>query len=220
MSGDPDDMALAIMLRSLAVGATLSGLVLLPAQAGADPKGADRVEARSAEVKITRAKDGSFPAEVTLDGRKLVRNGAGLCEWGIFGIDLYHAALFVESKPESVAKALAADQPMAIHLEFCRELTAAQLREAYTASVKVNTGKDLPQHEASLKVLCDAMATVKEGDAYTFLLVPEAGTKVLRNGKEVAAIACEAFRVLFVKLYLGDKPPTAELRKALLGGAR
>ena len=206
--------------KLLAIALSLVGAGLLRGQAGSDPKGGDRAESRPVETKITRAKDGTFPAEVTLQEQKLVRNGAGLCEWGIFGIDLYHAALFVETKPETVAKALAADQPMAIHLEFCRELTAAQLREAYSASVKVNTGKDLPKHEASLKVLCDAMETVKEGDAYTFLLVPEAGTKVLRNGKEVAAIPCEAFRVLFVKLYLGDKPPTADLRKGLLGGAR
>jgi len=200
--------------------ATLFGAGLLQAQSGSDQKGSDRPNPQPVEERIIRAKDGSFPAEVTLHGHKLVRNGAGLCEWGIFGIDLYHAALFVESTPATAAKALAADQPMAIHLEFCRELTAAQLREAYSASVNANAGKDLPKHEASLKVLCDTMETVKGGDAYTFLLVPEAGTKVLRNGKVVASIPCEAFRALFVRLYLGDKPPTAALRKALLGGAK
>ncbi|MEY4674919.1 MAG: hypothetical protein RL148_2703 [Planctomycetota bacterium] len=196
------------------------GAMVLPAQAGTDPKGSEKPPAATPDTRVARAKDGSFPASVTLQGSSLQLNGAGLCEWGIFGIDLYHGALYVTRKPETASEALTADQAMAIHLDFCRELTAAQLREAYTASVKVNAGKDLAQYEQSLKALCDAMATVKEGDAYTFLLVPEQGTKVLRNGKEVASMPCEDFRKLFVRLYLGDKPPTAELRKAMLGAAR
>jgi len=196
------------------------GSSMLSAQTGSDPKGGDKPPPVVADTRIARAKDGSFPASVTLQGSALQLNGAGLCEWGIFGIDLYHGALYVTSKPETASEALAAEQAMAVHLDFCRELTAAQLREAYTASVKVNAGKDLARYEPALKALCDAMATVKEGDAYTFLLVPEQGTKVLRNGKEVASVPCEDFRKLFVRLYLGDKPPTAELRKAMLGAAR
>lgn len=210
-----------LQIRTVIVlAACILGAGLLPGQAGSEPKGTEQPEARRAELKITRARDGTFPGEVAAGEQKLVLNGAGLCEWGIFAIDLYRAALYVERKPETVAKAMAADQTMVIHLEFCRELTAAQLCEAYTASVKVNAGKDLSRHEASLQALCGAMETVKEGDAYTFLLVPEAGTKVLRNGKEVAAVPSEEFRQLFVRLYLGDKPPTSNLRKALLGAAK
>ncbi len=89
--------------KLLAIALSLVGAGLLPGQAGSDPRGGDRAESRPVETKITRAKDGTFPAEVTLQEQKLVRNGAGLCEWGIFGIDLYHAALFVETKPETVA---------------------------------------------------------------------------------------------------------------------
>lgn len=171
-------------------------------------------------AKIVRDRKGEFPLEVTLAERKLVLNGSGLCEWGFLGIDLYHGALYVEKKLETAAKALKADQVLGIHLDFVCGLSTSQLREAYEASCKVNAGEDLPRYRQPLKEFTDALTAVKAGDSYTFVLIPGQGMRVLRNGKEAASIASEEFRVLFVKLYLGDNPPTAELRQGMLGAAK
>ena len=50
-----------------------------------------------------------FPERITVGARPLVRNGYGLCEWGFFGIDLYWAALYVETPgttPEQILDAV------------------------------------------------------------------------------------------------------------------
>jgi len=172
------------------------------------------------QLAIPRGKDGSFPDAVEVDGHRLPLQGAGLCEWGLLGIDLSRAALDVEEPLQTATDAMTKDQRMVIHLDFVRELTKDQLCAAWRGSVEVNAKGDTHDHGPALQLLCESMRTVDDGDRYTFALTPNDGMRVLHNDKECAHIVDEAFRRLFVKLYLGPNPPTKSLRKAMLGGAK
>lgn len=171
-------------------------------------------------LRIERDEAGAFPKSLALPDANLQLQGAGLCEWGFLGIDLYHGALYVERPLSCAADGLAADRAMAIHLDFVRGLSADQLRAAFEGSAKVNAGDALPKYATALEALCASMRDVEDGDGYTFVLRPARGLQVLRNGVELANIDDEAFRVLFARMYLGDKPPTKDLRAAMLGAAK
>lgn len=158
-----------------------------------------------------------LPAEFAFAGRQLPRNGQGLCEWGLLGIDLYRAALYCTAPVRSAEQALAPEQTLVFHLEFVRGLTAAQLRAAFAAAVKANAGNGAADHAAALQALDATMRDVRAGDSYTFGCEPGRGVVVLRNGEELGRIGDEPFRRLFVRLYLGEHPPTTALRDGLLG---
>ena len=164
-----------------------------------------------------RAADGSFPERLSWAGRALLRNGTALCEWGIFGIDLYVAALYCERPVRSLAEALDPEQVVVVHLHFVRGLSAEQLGEAFTASCKVNAGERLAGFESALHRLCAAMRPVRNGGTLTFGCEPGQGVTVVHGGALVDRIEDEAFRRLFVQMYLGDHPPTAAVRDGLLG---
>jgi hypothetical protein len=166
-----------------------------------------------------RAADGSFPARLHWDGVELQRNGSGLCEWGLLGIDLYLAALYCERRVVDLASALVPDQRTIVHLHFVRSLTTAQLRQAFTAAVQHNAGDRATASAAPLQRLLATMQDVRAGDSYTFGGAPGRGLTIARNGRAVDTIDDEPFRRLFLELYLGDHPPTPALRRALLGGA-
>lgn len=165
-------------------------------------------------------KKGRFVQEVAYGDKKLSLHGTGLCEWGIFGINLYWAALYVEKRPETKESLLRADQTLVIHLEFSRALTGEQLGDAYEASIKLNAGKKIATYRAGLAQLKTMLKTVKADERYTFIAQPGKGITVQRESKVIGVIKSDAFRLLFVKLYLGDKPPTKALRKGLLGNLR
>ncbi len=171
----------------------------------------------SSLVAVQKRADGRFDHALRYRGKPLVLNGSGLCEWGIFGLDLYQAALYVERPLESMSEALAADQIMVIHLDFVLGLSAKQLSDAFTASVKENSGTDRERLEPGLKQLLASMRDVRAGESYSFISDPKRGLIVQRGGATSAIIEDEAFRKLFVKLYLGDKPPTVALRRGLMG---
>lgn len=161
-----------------------------------------------------------YPPAVRWGERELSCNGTGLCEWGIFGIDLYDAALYLERRAGDLAAASEPDQRYVLHLHFVRSLTASQLGEAFTAAVRANVGADLGALAAPLQQLCAAMRDVADGSGYTFAGEPGAGLAILRDGALVDRIADEPFRRLFLRLYLGDQPPTKALREGLLGRGR
>ena len=164
-----------------------------------------------------RGADGSFPAQLQWQGHTLQRNGSGLCEWGLFGIDLYVAAFYTERPVRDLAGALEPPQRTVIHLHFVRGLTKEQLCEAYTASVRANAGDRFDQFAPSLQKLLATMEGSRIDDSYTFCGAPGQGLTVYHGNRLVGSIADEEFRRLFLQLYLGDQPPTKALRDALLG---
>lgn len=172
------------------------------------------------QLSIRSGKDGRFPQAIDLGDTRLLLQGTGLCEWGFLGIDLYRCAFYVERKLASADDALRADQRMIVHLDFVRSLSKDQLSAAWTGSVEVNAKGDPHDHGPALRQLCEAMRDVEDGDSYSFLLAPDEGMRVLHNGEQCARIDDDAFRRLFVKLYLGPNPPTKALRKAMLGDAK
>jgi hypothetical protein len=189
-------------------GSSSAAEIPVPPQAGAgDP----------VRVTIARGQDGRFPATVSYGDRPLLQNGVGLCEWGFLGIDLYEAALYAERKVDSAAAALAEDQVLIIHLDFSRSLSADQLREAFTGATAANTGDQFGRYEPALQQLLATMRPVEARDCYTFVADPQLGLVVQRDGRELAVIDDDEFRRLFVRLYLGDRPPTEALRDGLLG---
>lgn len=188
------------------------GISTAPVLASAKP-----AVAKADFTPIVREQEGVYGKSTAAAGKDLLLHGVGLCEWGIFGIDLYYCALYAERRMETAEQAVVGDQVLVIHLDFVRKLTAAQLGEAFTAATKVNVGEALPTYQKALAELCAAMRDVGAGDTYSFVLVPKRGIEVRRNGEPVTTIGDEAFRVLFQRLYLGDKPPTQDLRTGMLG---
>ena len=159
-----------------------------------------------------------FPQQVEIAGKKLVLNGSGLCEWGFFGIDLYHAALYLEQKSAKAAKIIASDGPKRIELRFVRSLTRKQMVEAYTESAKATAGRAFSKYEKSLKQFTSKLTAVKAGSVLVTDYIPGKGLELRLDGKAIVVVEDAAFVDLFFTMYLGSKPPTKELKKALLGG--
>lgn len=171
--------------------------------------------------RIVPASDyGAFPERFTWQGRRFALQGAGLCEFGFLGIDLYRAALYVERPVSAADELLRCDQDLLLHLHFVRGLSAAQLRAAYEASVGVNAGDDARRYDAALGQLLAAMRDVAVGDGYTFAVLGGRELVVQRNDVELARIDDAAFARLFVRLYFGDQPPDANMKRAMLEGGR
>ena len=64
-----------------------------------------------------------------------------------------------------------------------------------------------------------AVGEAKKGDRINFEFSPDVGTRLIVNGQPSgAAIAGEDFFEAVLRVWLGDKPVDADLKKAMLGG--
>ena len=155
---------------------------------------------------------------ISLADQELFLNGAGIRTRAIFKI--YVASLYVPQKTADPAGVLAKG-PRRIQLNLLRTLSAEQLADALNDGLaEANSPAELvavkPQADQLLGIM-KAFKEVKEKDIITLDFV-EGATKVGWNGENKGAIAGEAFNRALTRIWIGDKPVQADLKKALLGG--
>ena len=148
-------------------------------------------------------------------------NGAGLRTRVFFKV--YVAALYVPQKSADANNLLAQKGPRRIAITMLRNVDAESFADALNEGLRNNHS---PAQLAGLKAQIDALnATLKlvgeakKGDLINFEFVPEVGTRVMVNGQpRGAVIAGEEFFTAALRIWIGDKPVEASLKKGLLGG--
>jgi len=155
------------------------------------------------------------------EDQKLVLNGAGLRKRAFFQV--YVIGLYLPEKKAAAADAIGAAGPKRIAIHMLRDVDADQFSGALTDGMKDNLSEaEMKALEPRVKQLVDVMASMKEakkGMRITLDWLPAAGTQLTVDGKATGApIAGEDFYRALLKIWLGENPVQADLKKALLGG--
>ena len=88
---------------------------------------------------------------------------------------VYVGGLYLESPSKDAGAILASDQAKAIRMHFLRDLTKAQLVEAFQEGFEANA-KDKAAQKAAFDKMLALVPDVKEGDTLTFTYLPGKGT--------------------------------------------
>ena len=162
----------------------------------------------------------SIPDEAVLEGaeKTLLLNGAGVREK--FFLDIYVGALYLEAKTTDAATAIHAGGPKRILLHFVHsEVPAKKLADAWHEGFEANTD---PASLSPLKPRIDRFANLfqdaKRGDVYTLDYLPGQGTRVVFNDRLLGIVEGEDFSGALLGIWLGAKPVTEKLKRAMLGG--
>ena len=154
----------------------------------------------------------------SVGGQPLVLNGAGIRTRVVFKV--YVASLYLPAKAPDAAAVLA-KAPRRIQMNLLRTLAPDQLVDAMNEGLKENNSET---ELAAVKAQTDQLMTImrsfgeaKEGNVVTLDFVDSA-TVVGFNGAPRGTIPGDAFNKALTKIWLGDKPVQADLKKALLGG--
>lgn len=160
----------------------------------------------------------NLPDKASVGGSELVLNGAGVRTRVIFKV--YVGSLYLPAKATTAAAALEKG-PRRIQMNLLRDLTADQLVGALVDGLNDNNS---PAELAAIKAQSDQLVSimktfgeVKEKDVVTLDFV-DGATKIALNGTAKGSIPGEAFNRALTRIWIGDKPAQADLKKAMLGG--
>jgi hypothetical protein len=156
----------------------------------------------------------TLPDTLKAGEKTLKLNGLGLRKKAMFKV--YVGGLYLESPSKDAVAILAADQAKAIRMHFLRDLTKAQLVEAFQEGFEGNVKDRAPQKAAFDKMLA-LVPDVKEGSTLTFAYVPGKGTTLSTGSKELGIFEGKGFADAVFAIWLGPKPPSEDLKKGLLG---
>ncbi len=157
----------------------------------------------------------TLPDTTQVGGKTLVLNGLGLRTK--FMVKVYVAGLYLEQKSSDPDAIIKADAPKQLVMKFVHSASKSQMADAFTESFNDNTPDAAKAMKGDIDRLLDALEPVKPGDEMVFTYLPGTGTTLAINGKEKLTIAGPAFAQVIFSVWLGPKPPNADLKKGMLG---
>ena len=151
---------------------------------------------------------------------ELVLNGAGLRKRAFFQV--YAIGLYLPEKKTVVTEVIAATGPKRIAIHLLRDVDADQFSGALADGIRDNhpeaEAKKLEPRVKQLAAILLDMKEAKTGMRITLDWLPALGTQVTVEGKMAGApIPGEDFYRALLKIWLGENPVQADLKKALLG---
>jgi hypothetical protein len=153
-------------------------------------------------------------------GPDLVLNGAGVRTRVFFKV--YVGALYLQKKTGSTDAVLGDAGAKRIAMHMLRDLDAEQLFSALNDGLKKNHAPgELARLEPQVKQLegiFNAVKAAKKGDVILLDYLPGAGTRVTVRGDDKGTIAGEDFNRALLRIWLGEQPADAALKRAMLGG--
>jgi len=159
----------------------------------------------------------TLPDTVQVGGKTLVLNGLGIRKK--FVVKVYVAGLYLEQKSSDAGGIMKAEAPKRIVLHFVHGASKSQMADAFSESFNNNAPDAAKTMKTDIDRFLGALEPVKEGDEMVVTYVPGTGTTLAINGKETLTIAAPAFAPVLFSVWLGPKPPNADLQKGILGQA-
>lgn len=162
-----------------------------------------------------------FEPTAQVGGQQLQLNGAGVRTRVFFKV--YAAALYVPQKANSAAVLLAQKGARRVVIGMLRNVDADTFAGALNDGLKANLSEQsLAGFKAQIDTLnanMKAAGEAKKGDLIHFEFRPEVGTRIVVNGQpRGAAIPGEEFFEAVLRIWIGEKPVDADLKKGMLGG--
>jgi hypothetical protein len=162
-----------------------------------------------------------FEPAAQVGATALQLNGVGVRTRAIFKV--YVAGLYVPQKASSASALLAQKGARRMAITMLRNVDADTFAGALAEGLQKNLSDAQfvafkPQIDA-LNASFKAAGEAKKGDVIHLEFAPDAGTRVIVNGKpQGSPIAGEDFYGAVLRIWLGDKPVDDDLKKGLLGG--
>lgn len=162
-----------------------------------------------------------FPTTWQVGETTLQRNGLGVREYGFFNIDGYAAALYLTQRSSDAEAILNSSTAKAVHMRFLRGGgDADDARRVWRDAIEANCPEPAcTLDEQALGEFLAAVPAARKGNTETM----EFGDDLMRyrvNGSVVATVRDATLRRVLLATWIGDAPPTAKLKRALLGAGQ
>jgi len=160
-----------------------------------------------------------LPDQVSVGGKSLKLNGAGLRQATILKVNVYAAGLYLE-KPSGDGEAIAnSDQAKSIEMVFMRDVTGKQMAEAFQEGFDKNCVAGCAELKQFISKLQGLTKDMKKGDTMAVHFLAD-GVEVMIRGQKVGSVGDKAFSHQLIRCWIGKNPPNSGLKEGLLGGKK
>ncbi|HEX8435017.1 chalcone isomerase family protein [Archangium sp.] len=156
-----------------------------------------------------------FPETLTVEGKELKLNGAGLRTKVVFKV--YAAGLYLQNPTPSAQQAIESDQVKRVRMSMLRDLEKKTITEAIVDGFKKNAGDKLPALQQRLDTFTAAIPDLKKGDELVLTYVPGKGTTIESKAGQKISVEGKDFADALFAVWLGKSPVDGSLKDGMLG---
>jgi Chalcone isomerase-like len=160
-----------------------------------------------------------LPDQVSVAGKSLKLNGAGLRQATILKINVYAAGLYLENSSNDGEAIANSNQIKSIEMVFMRDVSGKQMAEAFQEGFEKNCVAGCADLKGDLSKLQGLMKDMKKGDSMAFHFLAD-GVAVMIRGQKVGSVGDKAFSHQLIRCWIGKNPPNAELKEGFLSGKK
>jgi hypothetical protein len=153
-----------------------------------------------------------------LSGKELLTlNGGGIREK--FWMDMYVGGLYLLKKNKNAEEIVNANSAMGIKLHIVSKLISSKrMTDAVDEGFEKSTGGKTAQFKEKIEQFKNAFSEeIKVGDVFDIIYSPDDGISIFKNNKLKNQISGFDFKKAVFGIWLGNEPPTEELKKGMLG---
>ncbi len=160
----------------------------------------------------------SLPDAYPAGGQTLLLNGMGIRTLTIFNVRVYVAGLYLTQKSRDARAILASPGTKVLMMQFLHKASKSDVEKQYREGEERNCGHGecAKADEADFERLVAVTPGAAVGDTLTYVFTPK-GMRVLFNGTQVGEFANPDLALRVLAGFIGDKPPSEDLKKHLLG---
>ena len=160
----------------------------------------------------------TLPDTYSAGGQTLVLNGMGLRTLTVFNVKVYAAGLYLPQKSSDARAILASPGAKVILMQFLHAATKAQIEKQYREGESKNCGHGecAPSDAGDYERLIAATPAAAVGDTLTYILSPRS-VRVLFNNRVIGDFANPDLGLRLLAGFIGDAPPSEDLKRHLLG---
>jgi len=156
-----------------------------------------------------------FPDTVSVEGKELKLNGAGLRTKAIFKV--YAAGLYLETPGKDSAQVISSDQVKRVRMYMLRDLEKKKITEAISEGIEKNNKAQMGALKARLDTFNAAIPDLKKGDELVLTYVPGKGTSVQSKSGQQISVEGKDFADALFGVWLGKDPVDDDLKDGMLG---
>jgi Chalcone isomerase-like len=160
-----------------------------------------------------------LPDQVTVAGKSLKLNGAGLRQATFLKVNVYAAGLYLENSSGDGDAIANSDQSKSIEMVFMRDVSAKQMADAFQEGFDKNCVAGCTELKPHISKLQGLMKDMKKGDSMAFHFT-SSGVEVMIRGQKMGSVGDKAFSHQLIRCWIGKNPPNAGLKEGLLGGKK
>ena len=157
-----------------------------------------------------------LPDQVTVAGKSLKLNGAGLRQATILKVNVYAAGLYLENASKDGEAIANSDQAKSIQMVFMRDVTGKQMADAFAEGFDKNCVAGCAELKPNIGKLQGLMKDLKKGDTMAVNFT-SSGVDVMIRGQKAGSVGDKAFSHQLIRCWIGKNPPNAGLKDGLLG---